>query len=265
MLQYILVLTFTLLIHSVESLSYAVRLGGLRTGRIALAMSLTGIIVLISRTSNMGQGILLGGMIDTAIRTPEYPLGLKLHLLILAATVGTLIAAVLFPTMTKISARLVVLLDRAGSLPKLLKSILCWDKIKKLKAYYRPVNWKMAATLRKYGIPKKLMLINMTVTTVYTVGVLAALYASYLLPETRLAASMSSGLINGIATILLTLLIDPRIAVLSDRTLRNQSRIGEMDRLFGLMLLSRGAGTLLAQCLLLPAAYWIGFMIHWIN
>lgn len=265
MLQYILVLTFTFIIHSAESLSYAVRLGGVRTGRIALAMSLTGIIVLITRTSNMGQGVLLGSMIDTAVRTPGYPLGIKFHLLILAATVGTIAALALFPTMTRISARLVVLLEVAGSFPKMLTSLLTWDKVKKVKAYYKPVNWKMVSTLNKYGIPKRLMLLNATATAVYTVGVLAALYASYLLPETRLTASMSSGLINGFATIMLTLLIDPLIAVLSDRTLRNQSRIGEMDRLLALMLVSRGAGTLLAQCLLLPAAYWIGWMIQLVN
>lgn len=35
---------FTMLIHAADSLSYALRLGGLRTRRIALAISLAGIL-----------------------------------------------------------------------------------------------------------------------------------------------------------------------------------------------------------------------------
>ena len=35
---------FTMLIHAADSLSYALRLGGLRTRRIALALSLAGIL-----------------------------------------------------------------------------------------------------------------------------------------------------------------------------------------------------------------------------
>lgn len=59
---------FTMLIHTADSLSYALRLGGLRTRRIALAISLAGILLLVSRTSNMAQGPMVGNLVDTATR-----------------------------------------------------------------------------------------------------------------------------------------------------------------------------------------------------
>lgn len=70
--------------------------------------------------------------------------------------------------------------------------------------------------------------------------------------------SMSSGLINGMATVLLTLLIDPRLAVLSEKTLRGELPLNRMSNMYGWMIISRLAGTMLAQLLLVPLAVWLG-------
>ncbi|WIV18096.1 DUF2837 family protein [Paenibacillus polygoni] len=45
-------------------------------------------------------------------------------------------------------------------------------------------------------------------------------------------ASQSTGLINGIATILLAMLIDPKLALLSDRTLRGEIPVARMNNLW---------------------------------
>ncbi|RAU92927.1 lipid II flippase family protein [Paenibacillus sp. YN15] len=41
------------LIHCAETLSYSLRLAGVRTGKLAVSLSLTRILLLVSRTANM--------------------------------------------------------------------------------------------------------------------------------------------------------------------------------------------------------------------
>ena len=92
------------------------------------------------------------------------------------------------------------------------------------------------------------------------VGVVASLYAGYLAPEFRVTASQLSALINGFATILLFAFIDPQLSVMTDDAV--EGSVGEADfrRAIALISLSRLAGTVLAQALLLPAALLIALV-----
>nr|WP_246309964.1 DUF2837 family protein [Paenibacillus frigoriresistens] len=62
----VLISILTLIFHSAETLSYAVRMAGITTGKLAIALSLTGMIVLVPRTSNIAQGTMTGKVIDFA-------------------------------------------------------------------------------------------------------------------------------------------------------------------------------------------------------
>src|SRR5699024_12699447 len=68
---------------------------------------------------------------------------------------------------------------------------------------------------RMKDIPVRLFLVNMVITAIYTIGVLSALYAALLVPENRTTALMASGLINGMATILLVVFVDPKVSVVA--------------------------------------------------
>ncbi|MDP4096793.1 lipid II flippase Amj family protein [Paenibacillus sp. P96] len=254
-------LLFTMVIHTADSLSYALRLGGLRARRIGLAVTVAGMLLLVSRTSNMIQGPMLGSMADQAKLIAQEPLEWKLHAILAAATAGTLLAILLFPAMVRISARLVVHLEAAGSVGGMVRRLVQQARWRHIGYYVKRPDRAMAHSLLHGSFPKRLVLLNLVVTAVYTVGVLSAVYASYLWPEHATSMSMSSGLINGGATILLTLLIDPRLALLSERAVRGDLRLAGMNRIYGWMLVSRLGGTLLAQLLLVPFAYWIGWMI----
>jgi len=105
------------------------------------------------------------------------------------------------------------------------------------------------------------VVLNCLVTAIYTIGVLAALLASTLTQEYSMAASQSSGLINGVATILLTILIDPQIGLMTDKVLRGEKDVATLNKVFGLLMMSRLFGTILAQVLLVPAAHWITWMV----
>ena len=63
----IIICFFTCLIHTTESLAYSMRLAGVRTKQIAIAMAFVTSTLLVSRLSNMFQAPLLGAMVDTAI------------------------------------------------------------------------------------------------------------------------------------------------------------------------------------------------------
>jgi Alternate to MurJ len=70
-------------------------------------------------------------------------------------------------------------------------------------------------------------------------------------------ASQLSAVINGFATILLFVLIDPQLSVMTDDVV--DGRVSEADyrRTIVWLSMSRVGGTLLAQALLLPSAWLI--------
>jgi hypothetical protein len=117
----------TMIIHSAETLSYAVRMAGIRTGKLAIALSLTGMMVLVSRTSNIAQGTMTGKVIDFAKSHPGYDLAGDFRIILGAASLGTLLAIVLFPTVVALSARMISHLEAAGSFPKMIKNALKFD------------------------------------------------------------------------------------------------------------------------------------------
>lgn len=60
----LLISLFILIIHSVETLAYAVRLSGARVKLIASALSLFSMMVIVSRMANMMQQPFTGSLID---------------------------------------------------------------------------------------------------------------------------------------------------------------------------------------------------------
>lgn len=66
-------------------------------------------------------------------------------------------------------------------------------------------------------------------------------------------------MINGVASILLTLLIDPKSAMITDQALGGKRPYGDVKALVVLLITSKLVGTLLGQVLFLPAAELIAF------
>ncbi|TCZ74662.1 DUF2837 family protein [Paenibacillus albiflavus] len=265
MQQVLLLCLFTSIIHATDTASYAIRLAGIRVSKLAVALSLAGIIVLVSRTANLVQGLFIGDMVDDAKSGRLADIVSPFRVIIFSSSIGTLIALILFPTLVFISARVISHLEVAGSLPEMLKHSVTIKKLKHAGQHIRKPRLAMLSRLRIGGLPKRLLLLNCLVTAVYTVGVLAALYAAVLTPDNSAKALMSSGLINGIATIIFAMFVDPQVAVATDRALTGKAEIETLNKMFGLLMISRFAGTLLAQLLLVPAAYWIKWVVELVN
>jgi len=256
----ILILLLTTVIHGAETSSYSIRLGGIRLRKIAVALSLTGIVLLISRTSNLFQAPMLGGIVDQAKQQGSSTDVLHVfRLVLLAASVGTLLSIVLYPTFTRLATKVITRFEVEGSIVGLMK-VSNIQKLTRTRTYVRAPKISMIKRLRVGGVPKRLMLTNMVITSIYTTGVLAALYASVLDPAHATTSSMASGVVNGAATILLTLFLDPHIALMTERALNEPQGADSMSKAYGWLMISRFFGTLLAQAILIPAAHWISWV-----
>ncbi|MDQ0273161.1 lipid II flippase Amj family protein [Cytobacillus purgationiresistens] len=257
----LLIFLFILLIHTIETLAYAVRLSGARVKLIASALSLFNSIVIISRMSNMIQQPFTGNLVDTA---PEENLlwfiENQYRILIGASTVGTMIGAILLPTFVAIFSRAIILLvEEKGSIPALVKKAFIPYYIKRAFSLFRWPSLSFFKGIKRHHIPMRLFVINMIVTAVYTIGVLSALYAAVIAPEYQMTAVMASGLINGVATILLSTLIDPKLSVLADSVTNGKGKYTYLKVASVTMVTSRLMGTIVAQLLFIPGAYYIAW------
>ncbi|HZK55601.1 MAG TPA: lipid II flippase Amj family protein [Desulfosporosinus sp.] len=250
----------TSIIHIVDTLSYSVRLNSVKSGQVALSLSLFNLFVLVARTANTFQAPLIGGIIGMSIAHGLDPI-MDMRKVIFASTIGTLIGVLLIPSFLRIFEKAVKRLEVTGSAPSLVVEALHINNIKRIiKSATKPSKF-MLDKLRYREIPKRLLILNALVTGIYTVGVLAASYSAILVSaENRLAVVASSGMINGIAAILLTLLIDPKSAIITDQALRGKRPYSDVKALVVLLITSKLVGTLIGQVLFLPAAQLIAFI-----
>jgi hypothetical protein len=103
--QILIVFALTFIIHLISTLSYSVRIVGIRTKRIAISFALFNVMVLISRTANGFQAPLLASQVEKNIKE-----GLKgdlsdFRFILLAATLATIIGGVLIPTFQRVLSK----------------------------------------------------------------------------------------------------------------------------------------------------------------
>lgn len=243
----------TVLIHIVDTLSYSVRLNSVKSGNFALSLSLFNLIVLVARTANMFQAPLIGSLVDESIKINYNPI-FEVREIVFATTIGTIFGIIAIPTFLQLFSKGVTRLEETGSVPSLVMQSLSLGNIKRIaRSAVRPKR-SMISELRFKNIPKRLLILNALITGVYTIGVLAAYYASIFVPENRLAASASSGMINGVASILLTLYVDPKAAIITDEAYRGKRQYGDVKALVIMLIATKLLGTLLGQILLIPSA-----------
>lgn len=252
----------TFVIHLIDTLAYSVRLNSVKSGKYALSLSLFNIFVLVSRTANMFQAPLIGLLIGMSIANQMDPIK-EIRFVLASATMGTLVGVGLIPTFLKLFSKAVDRLEVKGSVPSIVVEALSVSNIKRIvKNTTRPKK-RMINSLRYREIPKRFLLLNTFITAVYTIGVISAYYAAFFVGEDyRLSASASSGMINGIATILLTLLVDPQASIITDQALRKKRPYGDVKALVVLLIATKFLGTILGQVLIYPAAMIIASFYH---
>ena len=263
----ILVCIFTGLIHFTETISSSMRLTGVRTKQLALSLSFVNASLLISRMSNMLQAPLLGGMVDTAIlQNTVAVLWSNFRIIIFAAFIGNTIGAILTPFAVAIFTKAISRFDDFGSVPRLI----IWgfrprNLLKAIKLFRLPtVNSLKGISLK--GIPKTFLVLNLFMVSLYAIGVLCSLMAGALVPTFRTTATQLSGIVNGIATILFTLMVDPIAAHITDQAARGKRPQNDVRSVVFYIVLGRVVGTLiLSQLFFFPGAHYIKTVTLWVK
>jgi hypothetical protein len=258
-----IILLLTVVVHCLDTASYASRIAGARTGRLALTSALFNIVSLASRVAYTLQAPLLGSAVDRMVAAHQLS-GLvpDFHIILASATVGTLAGAALIPTFTALFSRAANSYDFHGSFPALLLHTLSLRGFSRISQTVRVPLPDSLRQARRLNLPRSFLLLNILVTGVYTVGVSSTIYASALAPDLARTATTLSGVVNGIGTLLLVLLIDPVSALITDQALRGRRPPAEVSHIVVWQVTGRLLGTLLAQLIFLPAALLVVRLAH---
>ena len=254
--QIILVIALTFLINLITALSYSVRIVGIRTGRIAISFALFNILVLVSRTANGFQAPLLAKTVENNIKAGIYEDVTAFRLIILSCSIATILGAILIPSFQRILSKAVINFSVHKSIGKLIIHSFSKAGIIYIRDNLTfPVKENVSAIKLNQNFPWKVFLLNVFAVAILTVGVLSAVYASYINPEYRTTASNLSAFINGFATILMFVFIDPHLSAMTDDVMLGKCSEATFRRYVVYMTIARLIGTFLAQILFLPCAH----------
>jgi len=251
---------FDFSIHLSEATASSLRLAGLRTGKITTSISFYNIIALISRMSNMFQAPLLGVLVDTAVITGNIDgLGYNFRTVIFCGALGDVLAIIILPYSIAFFSRIILWFDETGSVPMALLKLLRFSNLKLIYNDLSGVKFlKRFEDFDFKRIPRSFIFFNIIVVAVYTVGVMASLFAGAHLAAYRVTATQLSGIVNGLATILMAFVVDPTAALITDDALHKRRTYNNVESMVYLLLFTRILGSLiLAQIIFLPATWYI--------
>lgn len=253
--QIALVLGLTFLINLITTLSYSVRIVGIRTGRIAVSFALFNILVLISRTANGFQAPLLASTIEKNINSGSGPNLPDFRLIILSCTISTLFGGLLIPTFQRILSIAVEKFSIYKSVPKVLLYGFTKSGVTSIREnIVIPSTKNITGVDLKNDFPWKVFIMNVVAVAIITIGVLSSLYAGYFNPAFRTTASSLSAIINGFSTILMFVFIDPFLSVMTDDVVLGKTSESLFRKYIVYMVFARVIGTVIAQIILIPAA-----------
>ena len=254
--QLLLICALTFIIHIIGTLAYSVRIAGIRTRRIAVSLALFSILMLLSRTSNSFLGpffsLTFAKRVETGIdqHVAASTLLADFRWLLFSASLATIIGAILIPTFQRAFCRAVEHFQVHRSVPKLLLHAVFKGGMSYLKtsaSLPKPAN--VTGLRQKSGVSISIVI----ATALWTVGVFAALYAGVLDPSVRVTSSTLSSIINGGATIMMAVFIDPHMSGMTDDVIEGKIEESQFRRAVVWLVGSRLAGTLIAQFLLVPS------------
>lgn len=109
-------------------------------------------------------------------------------------------------------------------------------------------------------LPKKTVILNIITVSLITAGALAPIFAGSIEPDLRATCITLSSAINGIATIMMAVFIDPSLSVMTDDVIDGKCSEQDFRTCVVGMVASKTIGTFSALLLFLPATYIIVFI-----
>ena len=274
----VIAVVLTFVTQAIQIGAYAARYAGVTTGRIATAISLFSLLVTASRLAALFMTPALGALADLSARTAVHDhltavapdvlsrFDLQMRLIVAGGSLGILLGAILLPMFLTMFVRGIGAFERLGSIPGALTRLFDPRVARDLGyALTHPPRWKLA-DFPVSAMPRTLLVANTVLFAVYSVGVVAAYYASVIDLDARTTASGLSGLVNGFGTVMFALFIDPTTAFIVDQSVRGERPRKDVAGMIFWLIVTAFLGTLLAQLILTPAAHYIAAVANfWVT
>lgn len=239
--------------------AYAARWAGAASGRVATAMSFYNLVTMVSRLAAFVYTPLLGALSDHAAQATGTPAAAamfawQLRTIVFAGAVGAAFGTLLLPRFAQWFARGIRSFERSGSLPRVALKMFVPRVAFSIFSSFRTADAGVLTGLHLKYISPHLLAFNVLTTAVYAIGMVGATYASVIDPGSARTALLSTGLINAIAMVSFTFVVDPASAYMTDLAVRGERSVEDVRRLMVFLSLTTILGILAAQLLLIPAA-----------
>lgn len=262
------VILLNAVVTMLASTTYAARVSAVITRQVQTALVVYNFFFLITRLSQQVYAPILGAMSDTLKAQGRVDLLEHQYRLVLGgAAAGSLIGLLLLPTFIQVYNKAVTAVQRYHSLSLAILQCLNPRHWGAVLSCVRPPGLLgvRLSDLRKPSMPKAFLFGNVLVLSIYTVGVMSAVFAGAQLDdETSRAATLLSSVVNGLATITLSLVVDPTLAQLTDQCIEDKRDPRDMKVAAVFLMLGMFVGTVSSQILFRPAAWVIAQAAHFV-
>lgn len=283
------VFLLTAFINLINTLTRSSRLSGVRTGHLATAISLFGVVYLAASFANTLQAPLLASTVDHIIEdaynqslsgapgadvtgTRIYQealasLNYKLRFVILGATAGTIAGIFVIPSFVTSFSNAIKAFGQTGSVFRVIPLILL--SVLKPGSGILKLRMSSPGTLkeilsRKMAIPRGFLYWSLASYSLWTVNVLSGLYAGAFYPEFRATAVLMASIVGNAAIVVNVMMVDPVLAKVTDAVARGEKDEIELKQIIFYLALSNLLGTLLSQVIFEPVAQGLQLLTRWI-
>lgn len=260
--QIVIVLILNFIISIIGTLAYSVRLVGVRTGKIAVTFAVFNVLMLVSRTAVTFQSPLLTKFVES--NSSSNDLIRIFNLIIVISGIASIVGAFLIPTFQKMFSKAVEHFSIEKSIPKLIIHSFSKTGVKYMRdSIAIPVKESLISINFK-NLPKRILFYNFISVAIITAGAFAPIYAGSIAPELRATCLSLSPIINGTATILTSIFIDPHLSIMTDDVVDGKCSEEDFRGCVIAMVGSKVVGTFTALVIFIPASYIIAFVANYI-
>lgn len=250
----------------VDTLAYGVRTAGVLTRKLAISLSLFNILVIVSRFSNMLSAPILGNFPDKVYQglytVSDVRAALRIDLCFVIG--GVVAGGLLMPSMIKFFQRGIQVLETVGTLPKTVaygvKHLGEWPQL------FASPRLRHLADYKDFRVlPYQFLIYNVFVTCFYSIGVMSTVLAASVDHSVAGTAILLSGIVNGIATMTLFVIVDPPAAVVVENCISGLRPVSHAKVMNVALTATRLMGCLLALVLLPWMANYVLNAAHWVD
>jgi hypothetical protein len=252
-LKIISIISLNFIIALIGTLAYSIRIVGVRTGKIAVSFALFSTLALVSRVAYNIQLPFLTKYVDQKIE-PGRLLNI-IFLIIIFSGIATIIGALLIPTFQRIFSKYVQSFSIERSVPKLILHSFSKTGVRCLRESVKIPSKQNITGFNVKHMPKKIIIYNSIAVSLLTVGALAPVYAASIDFSLRATCTTLSGYITSLATILMSVFIDPHLSIMTDDVIDGKCDESKFRGCIIAMVGSKMVGTFASLIILIPASY----------